>query len=94
MRPARPPVSSLLPCRALPKKAHQESKDANETAIIPWSLPHTGFAHNQWKGLYGRTDGYGHVATVITVMTPIGKVRAGVGESTLRGSHGARHTTR
>lgn len=42
-------------------------------AIIPWSLPHTGFRHNQWKGLYGRHCADGTTGTVVTSTQLISK---------------------
>lgn len=63
-----------LVCRAWAGK-HNKPKSGTES-IHPWSLPHTGHLHSQWRGLYGRLSNYGHTSTLITNMTLIGKVRA------------------
>ena len=42
-------------------------------SLIPWSLPHTGFRHNQWKGLYGRHCADGTTGTIVTGTQLIGK---------------------
>ena len=55
------------------KKSLHRQPDKSESTLIPWSLPHTGFAHNQWTGLYSRIIETGFTATIITTPALIGK---------------------
>lgn len=52
---------------------HKCSDYQVKDALIPWSLPHTGDRHNQWRGLYGRMNAGGISATIVTAATLIGK---------------------
>ncbi|CAG9466599.1 unnamed protein product [Pedinophyceae sp. YPF-701] len=43
--------------------------------IVPWCLANdTRHRHNQWRGLFGRLDYYGHFPTAVTDPQPMGKV--------------------
>jgi len=53
------------------RQLHQQP--AKHLTLIPWSLPHTGYAHNQWTGLYSRVMEAGFTATIITTPALIGK---------------------
>eukprot|EP00727_Mastigamoeba_balamuthi_P006777 m51a1_g272 putative DNA (cytosine-5-)-methyltransferase (1274) ;mRNA; f:255291-260283 len=47
--------------------------DKQADTLIPWCLPHTGYRHNQWAGLYGRLDMGGYFSTTVTNPEPMGK---------------------